>query len=129
MLIGEVTERAFDLAGDAGYGDDDRTDGPGPWQPGRLYHTAVAQMVAEAIEWPHPALPDEQLLAVDVHATLDQKRQAAVEAHASQWALSPLNLTGGWEAWSVEHFGLARASATPLAGDPLEALLTERSRS
>lgn len=128
VLIGEMAEKAFELADDGGYSAHHLDDGLDSWQPGRLYHTAVARTVAELIGWPHPALPDDQLVAVDVHAVLAQKRQAAVEAHASQWALSPLNLTGGWEAWSVEHFRVARTAGARVVEDPLEALLTERNR-
>lgn len=69
----------------------------------------MARSVAEMLGWPHPSLPDDDLVRVDVTETFDVKRRAVVEAHASQWRLSPWNLTAGWAPRAVEHFRLARS--------------------
>lgn len=33
-----------------------------------------------------------------------------MQAHASQWALSPLDLSHGWQPHAQEHFHLARGA-------------------
>jgi hypothetical protein len=40
--------------------------------------------VARRQGWPFPSFPDDQLVRVDVAEVLDRKRQAVMEAHASQ---------------------------------------------
>lgn len=108
VAVGASAELAFARAGDARFHPEHLAQGLRPWQPARLYHTAVADSVASRIDWRHPSFPDEDLVAVDVSSALDRKRRAAVEAHASQWALSPFNLAAGWEPFAVEHFRLVR---------------------
>lgn len=124
VAVGRLAEVAFAEAGDPRHHREHAGEGLEPWQPGWLYHTAVARSIAERIGWTGPALGEEQLLAIDVSAVLDRKKRAAVEAHASQWALSPMNLAGGWQAWSVEHVRLAAAAPEAVGTDPLAALAT-----
>ncbi|MPZ67528.1 MAG: hypothetical protein GEU83_19215 [Pseudonocardiaceae bacterium] len=107
IAIGRFTEIAFRVAGDPERHPEHHRLGLAPWQPKRLYHTAVARSVAETLGWPHPSLPDEDLVRVDVGETFDVKCRAVMEAHASQWRLSPWNVTAGWEPRAVEHFRLA----------------------
>lgn len=83
------------------------------------YHSALADSVARGAGWTRPAAPDAELVAVDVSSVLARKQQAVVECHASQWALSPFDLTNGWEPWSVEHFRLARTAPAARGVDPL----------
>lgn len=66
-------------------------------------------------------MPDDELLAVDVGSALERKQQAAVQDHASQWTLSPLHLSGGWQAWAIEHFRCVRpaGAGVPTGGDPV----------
>jgi LmbE family N-acetylglucosaminyl deacetylase len=109
VTIGRLTEAAFRAAGDPARYPGHRPLGLASWQPERLYHTAMARSVAETLGWPHPSLPDDDLVRVDVTETFDVKRRAVVEAHASQWRLSPWNLTAGWAPRAVEHFRLARS--------------------
>jgi N-acetylglucosamine malate deacetylase 2 len=85
IVIGQRAEAAFHAAGDPGCWPRHAEDGLAAWQPAWLYHTAVARSVAERVGWSVAALPDEELIAVDVSSVLDRKRRAAVEAHASQW--------------------------------------------
>jgi len=113
VAVGALAGAAFDRAGDALAFPEQLAQGLAPWQPARLYHTAVARSVAWRIGWRHPSLPDRHLVAVDVSAVLERKRRAAVEAHASQWTLSPFNLTAGWEPFAVEHFRPARPGGPP----------------
>lgn len=108
VAVGASAGLAFARAGDARFHPEQLAQGLRPWQPARLYHSAVANSVASRIGWRHPSFPDDDLVAVDVSSVLDRKRRAAVEAHASQWALSPFNLAAGWDPFSVEHFRLAR---------------------
>lgn len=108
VAVGRLAGRAFDAAGDPQRFGAQLGEGLQAWQPGFLYHTALARSVADRAGWDAPALPDERLLAVDVRPVLDRKRVASVQAHASQWALSPLDLTRGWDPWAVEHFHLVR---------------------
>ena len=121
VAVGALAGKAFDRCGDGAAFPEQLDRGLLVWQPSRLYHTVVARSVASRIAWTHPSLPDEDLIAVDVSAVLSRKRRAAVEAHASQWALSPFNLTAGWEPFAVEHFSLARPqrSAAEVGGDDL----------
>lgn len=113
VAVGALAETAFDRAGDALAFPDQLAQGLPTWRPGRLYHTAVARSVASRIGWRHASLPDRSLVAVDVSEVLDRKRRAAVEAHASQWALSPFDLAAGWEPFAVEHFRPLRPSGPP----------------
>lgn len=125
VAVGRLAEEAFDAAGQADRYPDQLREGLAVWQPGWLYHTAVAQSVAQRIGWPHPAVPDDELLAIDVSGVLGRKQHAAVEGHASQWKLSPLNLSGGWDAWSIEHFRLARTAERTGGDDPVADLNRE----
>lgn len=107
IAIGRFTETAFRVAGDPDRHPEHHRLGLAPWQPKRLYHTAVARSVAETLGWRNPSHPDEELVRVDVADTLDVKCLAVMQAHASQWRLSPWNLTAGWQPRAVEHFRLA----------------------
>lgn len=107
QAIGRLTEAAFWAAADPDRHPEHRRLGLAPWQAKRLYHTAMARSVAEALGWPHPSLPDDDLVRVDVAETFEVKLRAAMEAHASQWRLSPWNLEAGGGPRAVEHFRLA----------------------
>lgn len=107
VAIGLLTESAFWAAGDPERHPEHRRLGLEPWQAKRLYHTAMARSVAETLGWRHPSFPDDDLVRVAVAETFDVKRRAVVDAHASQWRLSPWNLEAGWESRAVEHFRLA----------------------
>lgn len=122
VVVGRLAGVAFGAAADPDRYPHQAEHALDVWQPGWLYQTAVARSVGRRIGWPHPVRPDEDLLAIDVSPVLERKRRAAVEAHASQWGLSPMNLTQGWEAWSVEHFRLTRTASTPACTDPLAEL-------
>lgn len=122
IAVGRRAEAAFAAAGDAGRWPDQLRDGLAAWQPRWLYHTALADSLARRAGWVQPATPDSELVAVDVSPVLARKQQAVVECHASQWALSPFDLTHGWEPWMVEHFRLARAVGDRPGGDPLAGL-------
>ncbi|HVM01293.1 MAG TPA: PIG-L deacetylase family protein [Acidimicrobiales bacterium] len=111
IAVGALAEIAFDQVGDALAFPAQLAQRIPAWQPVRLYHTAVARSVASRIGWRHPSLPDNDLVAVDVSEVLDRKCRAAVEAHASQWALSPFNLAAGWGPFAVEHFRPLRPCA------------------
>lgn len=111
IAVGALAEIAFERAGDALAFPEQLAQGLSVWQPARLYHTAVARSVASRIGWLHASRPDRDLVAVDVSGVLDRKRRAAVEAHASQWALSPFNLAAGWDPFAVEHFRPHRPGA------------------
>jgi LmbE family N-acetylglucosaminyl deacetylase len=113
IAIGQLAERAFERAGDEAYRGDHELLALTPWRPELLYHCAMADSVARRQGWPFPSFPDDQLVRVDVAEVLDRKRQAVMEAHASQWDLSPWNLSAGWGPRSVEHFRLARSVGSP----------------
>lgn len=110
VAVGALAGTAFHRSGDGTAFSEQLGRGLVAWRPSRLYHSAVARSVASRIAWTHPSLPDQDLIAVDVSGVLHRKRRAAVDAHASQWALSPFNLAAGWEPFAVEHFSLARPS-------------------
>lgn len=122
VAVGRRAEAAFAAAGDAACWPDHLREGLSAWQPHWLYHSALADSVARRAGWSRPAAPDAELVAVDVSSVLARKQKAVVECHASQWALSPFDLTHGWEPWSVEHFRLARTAPTARGGDPLAQL-------
>lgn len=112
VAVSLAAERAYERVGSAPgailpAGGEQRHRGPR-----RLFHTALARSVAERNGWTNPCFPDEQLVGIDVTPVLDRKRRASIESHASQWALSPFDLSNGWEPYAAEHFRLA-------AGDPL----------
>lgn len=119
VAVGCRAEAAFVAAGDEGCWPDHLREGLPAWQPRWLYHTALADSVARRAGWTRPAAPDAELVAVDVASVLPRKQQAVVECHASQWALSPFDLTHGWEPWTVEHFRLARTASAASDSDPL----------
>lgn len=123
VAIGRLAEAAFAAAGDQGHHPDQLGERD-VWQPGWLYHTAVAESVARRFGWAGPAVADEGLVAVDVAAVLARKQQAAESCHASQWALSPMTLAegGSWEPWAVEHFRLAHTAAGSVEADPVAEL-------
>lgn len=122
VVIGQRAEEAFVAAGDPNRWPEHAEEGLDAWQPGWLYHTAVAESVAAQVGWRQAALPDDQLLAVDVSEVLERKQQAAVEAHASQWALSPFDTSRGWGPWSVEHYRLAVTAERAAGPDSLREL-------
>lgn len=122
VVIGQRVGEAFAAAGDLNRWPEHAEEGLAPWQPGWLYHTAVAESVASQVGWRQAALPDGELLAVDVSEVLERKQHAAVEAHASQWALSPFDTSRGWGPWSVEHYRLAAAAERAAGPDPLRQL-------
>lgn len=109
IAVGHLAGQAFDAAGDPQRFGAHRQQGLAPWQPGFLYHLALARSVATQAGWTDPSRPDEELLAIDISPVLDRKQAASVHAHASQWALSPLDLSHGWQPHSTEHFHLARS--------------------
>lgn len=115
VAAGRLAEAAFAAAGDPQRHPEQRSEGLVAWQPGWLYHTAVARSVAQRFGWTGPAVADEELVAVDVTRVLPCKRQAAAQCHASQWALSPMPLAdrGDWAPWSVEYFRPARTGEAP----------------
>ena len=121
VAVGALAETAFHRSGDGTAFPEQLGRGLLAWQPSRLYYTAVARSVASRIAWTHPSVPDQDLTAVDVSAVLHRKRRAAVDAHASQWALSPFNLAAGWEPFALEHLNLARPSrpSVEVRGDDL----------
>lgn len=122
VAVGRRAEAAFAAAGDAACCPDHLREGLSAWQPHWLHHSALADSVARRAGWTRPAAPDAELVAVDVSSVLARKQQAVVECHASQWALSPFDLTNGWEPWSVEHFRVAQIAHTARGGDPLAQL-------
>lgn len=130
VAIGRLAEEAFAAAGEPGRRSEQLGEALAVWQPGWLYHTAVAESVARRYGWKGPAVADEQLVAVDVAAVLPHKQQAAVDCHASQWALSPLTLADGdsWEPWAVEHFRLAQTAEGPSDADPVAELGEDAAR-
>lgn len=123
VVIGGLVEAAFVAAGDPGRHPDQLGE-RGVWQPGWLYHTAVAESLARRFAWTGPTVADEELVAVDVAAVLARKQQAAESCHASQWALSPMTLADGdsWAPWAVEHFRLAHTAEAPSGADPVAEL-------
>lgn len=121
ITVGRRAGEAFEAASERARFPGHLDEGLRVWQPTRLYHPAVAASVARRLDWRGPSLPDEQLLAVDVGEVLDRKRRAAVEAHASQWALSPFDLTHGWGPRSVEYLHPA-GSGHAGGRDPVAAL-------
>lgn len=127
VAIGRLAAAAFTAAGDAARCPEHLEDGLAVWQPGWLYHTAVAEGVARQLGWTGPALPDAELVTVDVSPVLDRKQQAAMACHASQWELSPMRLGegGSWQPWAAEHFRLAQ-TAEPAGEDPLARLADPR---
>lgn len=122
VAVGRRAEAAFAAAGDPGCWPERPHEGLSAWQPRWLYHTALADSVARRAGWARPAAPDAELVAVDVSPVLTRKQQAVVECHASQWALSPFDLTRGWEPWTVEHFRLARTAGATAGSGPLAVL-------
>lgn len=128
IAVGRLAGRAFEAAGDAGRFPEQLGEGLTAWQPGWLYHTAVPHGVARRLGWTAPAVGEEDLVAVDVAPVLARKQQAAVECHASQWALSPMPLGegGDWSKWSVEHFRLAGTAEPPSCPDPVTTLAQPR---
>lgn len=124
VAIGRLAEEAFAAAGDQRCHPEQLGEEGELWQPGWLYHTAVAASVARQFGWKGPAVADEELVAVDVAAVLARKQQAAESCHASQWALSPMTLAegGSWAPWAVEHFRLAHTAAGSADADPVAEL-------
>lgn len=124
VAVGRLAEAAFAAAGDATRHPGDPDQRVAPWQPTSLHHIALAESVARRLGSTNPALPDAQLLAVDVSPVLERKRRAAMQCHASQWALSPMALAadGSWEPWASEHFRRARPATAPTGGDLLAEL-------
>lgn len=124
VAIGRLAEEAFTRAGDQRHYADQLGEEGDVWQPGWLYHTAMAESVARQFGWTGPTVADEELVAVDVAAVLARKQQAAESCHASQWALSPMTLAegGSWAPWAVEHFRLAHTGEAPCGADPVAEL-------
>lgn len=121
VAIGRIAAEAFDRSGPPGSHPHHRLLGLDPWPPARLYEAAVPASAAGRSRWPHPTVPDDQLVSVDTAPVFHRKRRAVVEDHASQWRLSPWNLSAaGWKAREIEYFRLAR-SAGP--GGPTQGLL------
>lgn len=114
VAAGLLAEEAFERARDPRMYREHRDRGLACWQPLRLLHTAVARSVAHRLGWRHPSYPDDELVAINAASVLERKRLAAAGAHASQWALSPFNLSRGWEPHEVEHNRLARNAGPPL---------------
>lgn len=109
VAIGRMAAEAFDRSGRARSHPEHRLLALEPWRPARLYETAMPASAVERSGWPHPTVPDEELVRIDAAEVFDRKRRAAVEDHASQWRLSPWNLSAaGWKAREIEHFRLAR---------------------
>lgn len=113
VAIGRMAAEAFDRCGNPDRHPVHRLLGLEPWSPARLYEAAVPASAAERFGWPHPTVPDDELVRIDAGEVFDRKRRAAVEDHASQWRLSPWNLSAaGWKARETEYFRLARTSGT-----------------
>ena len=119
VAIGRLAEEAFTRSGDAGYRPDQRLLGLEAWAPAKLFHTAIARSVADQLGWRGHSLPDEDLVRVDATDVVDRKRRAVVDAHASQWAITPWNLSGGWAWRAVEHYRLARCTVALETGEDL----------
>lgn len=110
VTIGRIAAEAFALCRSAGHRGNHAGLGLEPWTPRRLYEVAMPDS-AGARGWPHPTLPDEQLVRVDVSEVSDLKRRAVVDNHASQFALSPWNLSPeAWKAREAEYFRLAHTT-------------------
>lgn len=110
VAIGRIAAEAFDGSGSERLYGHHRLLGLEPWCPGRLYEMAMPATAAE-LGWPHPTVPDDELVRIDTAEVFDRKRRAVVEDHASQWRLSPWKLSAaGWRAREVEHFRLASGS-------------------
>jgi LmbE family N-acetylglucosaminyl deacetylase len=120
VAIGRMAVEAFDQSGRADRHPHHRLLGLDPWLPGRLYETAMPASAAERFGWPHPTVADDELVRIDAREVFDRKRRAVVDDHASQWRLSPWNLSSaGWKAREIEHFRLAQGAVTDATGDNL----------
>lgn len=92
--------------------------------PARLFYTTVAERLARETNWGYPATPDREVavtIALSGEA-LARKRQATIDAHASQYHAPPFsNLDEGarWRALATEYFVLARPVGEPLLADDL----------
>ena len=129
-----VTVAAFDAAGDAAYAPDLGE----PWQPSKLYYTAVPRSVlqagidalaaaghatflgVESVDDLPFGNPDEQVTTeIDGSAHLEGKI-AAMRAHRTQIAVDgpffALSDGVGHQAFGVEHFVLARGERGPGTG-------------
>lgn len=117
VAIGSMAAEAFDRCGEPDRHPGHRLLGLEPCPPARLYETAMPATAAERFGWPHPTIPDHELVRIDAAEVFDRKRRAAVEDHASQWRLSPWNLSAaGWKAREIEYFRLARVSGPAATG-------------
>jgi len=111
VAIGRIAVEAFDRSGRAAYYPRHRLLGLEPWPPGSLYEAAMPATAAAQRGWPHPTVPDDELVRMDTAEVFDRKRRAVVADHASQWRLSPWNLSAsGWKAREAEYFRLVRES-------------------